>query len=180
MFSFFKSPQPNKFTQNELTAIRNTFSTLVKRYDDYKINSEHLTELKSNLFYFGEEFDVQLTLKKTYFNLHFYKASCSLEKFLKGKAEDLDRFGSIYKSNLIRFGYPELIINDVVGKEKEINREILSCILLKMHSWDYHIKEKNKEISIPIFYEDENQIMTDKTLKSFKKFSKHYDKVIKI
>jgi len=42
------------------------------------------------------------------------------------------------------------------------------------------IKEKNKEISIPIFYEDENQIMTDKTLKSFKKFSKHYDKVIKI
>jgi len=179
MFSLFKSVKPNKFTKNELTAIRNTFNSLVKKYDDYEYEGEHLQEYpyKKDSYgfktYKGEFMSVQIIINKRSFQFTFDKAGCLTKSFLK--EEDY------LKKTLIDFGYKE---------EKEINKEILAKIELIIKEYvqinavdgtKYKAyKEILPRISIPIFYElrKDSLIMNDESKDSFKIFSKYYEKII--
>ena len=91
MFSLFESVKPNKFTKDELTAIRNTFNPLIKKYDDYHYSCENSGEWpyetvyydgagKDNYGYFdlayvGEYFVIELFFNQRRFSFKFYKGS---------------------------------------------------------------------------------------------------------
>ena len=175
MFSLFKSVKPNKFTKDELTAIRNTFNPLIKKYDDYNYEAEWLAgwEYETDPYdgagedyygyggkaYVGECFNIQLFFNQKRFSFKFYKSASFFEK--------LDKKDSL-KKVLDYFGY----------KENETNKEILAKIILIIEVEQKLILPK---ISIPIYYRADSEgdesllIQTDESKDSFKTFSKYYE-----
>ena len=182
MFSLFKSVKPNKFTTQELTAIRNTFNILIKKYDDYEYRYEHHQEFPYNhkdsygfKTYKGEFMSVGITFNKRKINFTFDKAGCFSDDVFK---EDY------FKETLIDFGCEEASI------EKRLVRKIVAKIELSITERveintvggsKYNAsKEILPRISIPIIYgfRSDTLIMTDESKDSFKTFSKHYERII--
>ena len=165
MFSLFESVKPNKFTKDELTAIRNTFNILIKKYDDYEYKREHVQAHEGKIdaygfkSYIGEFISIPINFNKRRFSFQFYKSASFFEK--------LDKKDSL-KKVLDYFGY----------KENETNKEILAKIILIIEVEQKLILPK---ISIPIYYRADSEgdesllIQTDESKDSFKTFSKYYE-----
>ena len=170
MFSLFESVKPNKFTKDELTAIRNTFNILIKKYDDYEYKREHVQAHEGKIdaygfkSYIGEFISIPINFNKRSFDFTFFKSG----SFLK----NLDKNNDL-EDSLIDFGYREnLTFKEIVAKIELVIKE-----RVKSEKYSSGLLETITKISIPIYYKspETRLIMTDESKDSFKTFSKYYE-----